>query len=235
MEVCCAGLEDVKTARWGGASRVELCSALEIGGVTPSPGLMAAAVREREQMKVMVLIRPRGGNFVYSREEVAVMEADIAAARAAGADGVVIGALTPSGEIDLPVIARLLAAAGDMEVTFHRAFDEVADPLASLDTLMECGIERVLTSGGEPTAWQGRSLLASLVEHSGGRIAIMPGSGVNARNIRLLRQATGAREFHSSCRGQAAESTPASRLFGENPRQADADVVREILSVLHQD
>ena len=228
IEVCCTSVADVVAARDGGAVRVELCSAISAGGVTPSAALVATAVRERGEMAVNVLIRPREGGFVYSDEEVSVMAEDIAAVRMAGADGVVIGVLTPEGEIDIPAMRRMLGQAEGLSVTFHRAFDDCRDPFAALDILVELGIDRVLTSGQSATAVEGAQLLARLVEYAAGRIIIMPGAGVSPANIDMVHMQTGASEFHSTAADKTA-ARPSSPLFGMDPPRTSKDIVAALV------
>ncbi|MDE7459520.1 MAG: copper homeostasis protein CutC, partial [Paramuribaculum sp.] len=161
LEVCAGDLESVRAAAEGGAARVELCSALGEGGVTPSIGFLRQALLV-PSLRVHVLIRPRGGDFLYTPEEVNAMVADIEACREAGAHGVVIGALTPDGDIDLPSCRRMIEAAGEMSVTFHRAFDLCRNPEEALDTIIELGCDRLLTSCQAATAIEGTPLLRRL-------------------------------------------------------------------------
>lgn len=198
-EACCPSLEAVLAAGRTGACRIELCERLEIGGVTPSEALLRAALAATD-LPVNVLVRPRGGDFVYDEAEVQAMLESIRLCRALGAHGVVIGALTPSGAVDLPVMRRLVAAAkGGLSVTFHRAFDETADPLAALEDVIALGCDRLLTSGHAPDAFAGRALIGALVRQAGGRIVVMAGCGVRPGNIGQIARETGAPEFHSSC------------------------------------
>lgn len=229
IEICCGSIADVKAARYGGANRVELCEATELGGLTPSAGLIAGAIREREGMKVHVLIRPRGGDFVYTPEEISVMEADIAAARAAGADGVVIGALQPDGQLDMPVIRRLMRQAEGMSITFHRAFDVCADPRRAIDELAEAGVDRILTSGRCATAYEGMANLADYVAYASGRLIILPGAGINPGNIAEIERMTGASEFHSTATDKRAprRSCP---MFGEIPAVTSEALVKELVN-----
>jgi len=229
IEICAGSVADVIAARKGGAIRVELCSALDLGGVTPSSGLMTGAIREKGGMRIHVLIRPRPGNFVYTPLEIAVMEADIAAARAAGADGIAIGALTEQGDIDIQAMHRFMTAAQGMDVTFHRAFDECADPVKMLDTLVQLGVSRVLTSGGKTGAFQGMPLLKQLVAQSRGKITIMPGAGINPLNISNIERFTKATEFHSTATDKAIVR-PSSKLFGTMPAMTDVDIVRQLVN-----
>ena len=186
-------------ARDGGAQRIELCAALEVGGVTPSAGLIAEA-RKVEGLVLNVIIRPRGGDFLYDDYEVACMEEDIRTCKRLGVDGVVIGALTANGDIDTATCKRLIKVADGMSVTFHRAFDMCRNPQKALEELIALGCHRVLTSGQAPTAEAGIELLSKLVEQANGRIIIMPGCGVNSNNAAKILKATGANEIHASAR-----------------------------------
>ncbi len=199
LEICAGSVESAIAARDGGAQRIELCAALEIGGVTPSAGLIAEA-RKVEGLVLNVIIRPRGGDFLYNEYEAACMEQDIRTCKQLGADGVVIGALTADGDIDTALCRRLIAAAKGMSVTFHRAFDMCRDPQKALEELISLGCDRVLTSGQAGTAEAGIPLLKKLVEQASGRISIMPGCGVNNSNAAAILLATGAKEIHASAR-----------------------------------
>lgn len=202
LEVCAASLTSVCEAIAGGASRLELCSALGEGGVTPSAGFISSAcmiARERG-VKVHVLIRPRGGDFVYSPAEVRCMSEDIRVARQCGADGVVVGALLPDGSIDVNTCSRLVAEAAGMPVTFHRAFDLCRAPHEALETLIRLGCDRLLTSGCAPSAMQGIGTLAALNRLASGRVVIMPGAGVTPGNAASILQTTGCSEIHASAR-----------------------------------
>lgn len=199
LEICAGSVESALAARDGGAQRIELCAALEVGGVTPSAGLIAEA-RKVEGITLNVIIRPRGGDFLYNEYEAACMEQDIHTCKQLGADGVVIGALTADGDIDTALCKRLIAAADGMSVTFHRAFDMCRDPHKALEELIALGCDRVLTSGQAATAEAGIPLLKELVEQADGRIIIMPGCGVNSGNAAAILQATGANEIHASAR-----------------------------------
>ena len=199
LEICAGSVESAIAARDGGAKRIELCAALEVGGVTPSAGLIAQA-RKVEGLTLNVIIRPRGGDFLYNEYEVACMEQDILTCKQYGVDGVVIGALTANGDIDTAICKRLIAAADGMSVTFHRAFDMCRDPRKALEELIGLGCDRVLTSGQATTAQAGIPLLKELVEQGAGRIIIMPGCGVSSANAAALLQATGATEIHASAR-----------------------------------
>lgn len=199
LEICAGSVESAIAARDGGAARIELCAALEIGGTTPSAGLIAEA-RKIEGIVLNVIIRPRGGDFLYNEHEAACMEQDIRTCRQLGADGVVIGALTAEGDIDTALCKRLIDAADGMSITFHRAFDMCRDPKKALEELIAIGCDRVLTSGQAATAEAGLPLLKELVQQAAGRISIMPGCGVNSGNAARILQATGAVEIHASAR-----------------------------------
>ncbi|MBR5899676.1 MAG: copper homeostasis protein CutC [Muribaculaceae bacterium] len=221
LEVCAGSVESVMAARDGGAARVELCAALEIGGITPSVGLMEQA-RRVDGVAMHVLIRPRGGDFLYDEHEVACMVRDIEQARAIGADGVVIGALTADGDIDMNVCRRLVAAAQGMNITFHRAFDRCRNPLKALEDIIGLGCNRLLTSGQAVTAFAGRELIARLVEAARNRIIIMPGCGVNAANAAQILDETHATEIHASARS-ARDSQMRYRNSGVSMGAADSN------------
>ncbi|WP_433462281.1 copper homeostasis protein CutC [Spirillospora sp. CA-128828] len=195
-EICIDSVAGAIAAEKAGAHRVELCAALFEGGLTPTLGTVRAALAAVSSIKVNVIIRPRGGDFIFDEHEVAAMEHDVALVREAGVNGVVIGALTPEGTIDRPVVERLIAAADGLPVTFHRAFDMAADPFGTLDALAGLGVARVLTSGQDVTVLEGAPLIAELVKHAGDRIIVMPGGGVTDRNVARVVEATGAREIH---------------------------------------
>lgn len=244
IEVCCTSVDDVMEAYYGGAIRVELCSAISCGGVTPSHGLiMEAVAAAASRIKVNVLIRPREGSFVYSPSEFRSMISDIEFCRSAGVDGVVIGALTPEGSIDINNCRRMVEAAGGMSVTFHRAFDVCIDPELALEQIVELGCDRILTSGQQPKALTGAELISRLVKQAAGRIIIMPGSGINPENISEIERITGAEEFHSTARSAVPDSDlhhvpalgfdePAAPITGETRRhilRTSRNVVRAIV------
>ncbi|MBO5698866.1 MAG: copper homeostasis protein CutC [Bacteroidaceae bacterium] len=201
LEVCAGSEQSARAALAGGAQRIELCSALEIGGITPSLGLLRS-VRAVEGLKLHVLIRSRGGDFLYTDDEVKVMETDIRMARDEGADGVVIGALLPDGNIDEATVARWVKAADGMNVTFHRAFDVAANPSNSLERIINLGCNRLLTSGQAASAMQGLDLIASLQQQAADRIIIMPGCGVNSQNAAEILRHTRTNEIHASARSR---------------------------------
>lgn len=196
LEICTYTVRACRIAQQEGADRVELCSAVREGGLTPSVALMEM-VREAIDIQLFVMIRPRGGDFLYSDEEFEQMKREIVLTKKVGADGVVIGLLNPDGSIDLSRTRELVELASPMEVTFHRAFDMVADPSKALEDLIEAGCKRVLTSGGRNSAPDGIEWLTQLSTQANGRIKIMAGSGVNASNARSLMDA-GVHALHLS-------------------------------------
>lgn len=197
LESCCTDVEQIRRAQEAGARRIELCEKLAVGGVTPSAELLKAAISVAT-VPVNVLVRPRGGDFVFSAAEADTMLRDIELCREAGAAAVVIGALDSRGDVDMPLMRRLCDAASGMSVTFHRAFDVCADPLAAFEDVLALGCDRLLTSGHESDAFKGRFFIAELVERAAGRIIVMPGCGVRRSNIARIAADTGAVEFHAS-------------------------------------
>ena len=210
VEACVDSVESALAAERGGARRLELCDALFDGGTTPSAGMIAAC-REGVSIPIFVIIRPRGGGFVYSESELDVMRRDIVVARSLGIDGVVIGALGPDATVDVDQVKTLVEAAGDLAVTFHRAFDFTPDRGAALETLIGADVTRVLTSGGAPTAREGIPEIASLVRQAGDRAVIMAGGGVRAENVREILNATGIREVHVRLTRLTHGNTPPPR------------------------
>lgn len=206
LEVCCDCIESVAAAAEGGAPRVELCSGLSDDGITPSLGLIRQAMLY--PVKVNVLIRPRGGDFVYSEAEADCMIDDIHSAVAMGVNGVVIGALTPDGDVDVSLCRRMMDAAGRTEVTFHRAFDYARDPLKALEDIIGLGCRRLLTSGQAPDAEKGIPLITQLQQHAGDRLIIMPGCGVTPENAGHIVAETGVTEIHGSLRSPISEHNP---------------------------
>ncbi|KAM8852030.1 copper homeostasis protein cutC homolog [Synchiropus picturatus] len=199
MEVCVDSVESAVNAERGGAGRLELCSSLSEGGLTPSLGLLQI-VKRYVKIPVYVMIRPRGGDFLYSDQEVEVMKKDLELMKAHGADGLVLGALTEDGRVDAELCMDFLAAARPLPVTFHRAFDMVHDASLALETLISLGFQRVLTSGCDSSALEGLPVIKKLVEQAKGRIAVMPGGGITERNLQRILEGSGAEEFHCSAR-----------------------------------
>lgn len=222
LEVCAASMQSVAAAAEGGARRIELCSALSLDGLTPSMGMIRIVKERFPQLTLHVLVRPREGNFVYNDVELATMQSDIIECRKAGADSIVVGALTPEGDIDLAAMQRLMEAADTLPVTFHRAFDVCRHPEEALEQVIALGCRRILTSGQQPTAEQGIALLHRLNQQADGRIILMPGGGVNATNAPLILQQTGCQEIHAS----------ASSLQPNGLKDTDPQKVRAILEAL---
>uniref|UniRef100_A0A674HVG5 Copper homeostasis protein cutC homolog n=1 Tax=Terrapene triunguis TaxID=2587831 RepID=A0A674HVG5_9SAUR len=194
MEVCVDSVESAVNAERGGAGRIELCAGLMEGGTTPSMGLLQV-VKQCVRVPVFVMIRPRGGDFLYSDRELEVMKADTRLAKLHGADGLVFGALTEDGRIDTELCTALLAALFGLA-----AFDMVHDPLVALETLVSLGFERVLTSGCDSSALEGLPLIKRLTEQAKGRIVVVPGGGITERNLQRILEGSGAPEFHCSAR-----------------------------------
>ncbi|WP_295676084.1 copper homeostasis protein CutC [uncultured Mucilaginibacter sp.] len=201
LEVCANSVGSALAAQDGGAYRVELCENLYEGGTTPSYGEIQIA-RKLLQIKLYVLIRPRGGDFLYSDVEYDIITADVNYCIAAGCDGIVIGILNADGTIDKERCQKLIRVAKNkgLGVTFHRAFDMCTDMDQALEDIIALGCERILTSGGKSTAMEGAKILAHLIKKADGRITIMPGSGVSEKNAADLVEFTGAKEIHSSAR-----------------------------------
>lgn len=197
LEIIGFNIESCLEAERNGATRIELCASPGEGGTTPSAGLIKQSIRHLK-IPVHVMIRPRGGNFVYTDEEFEVMCDDIKYCKEIGCRGIVTGILMPEGKIDEDRCNKIVELAKPMDLTFHRAFDRVKDPVASLEKIISLGFDRILTSGLQPKATDGISMLKQLVRKANERIIIMPGSGVNAQNIISIAKETSAKEFHSS-------------------------------------
>ena len=195
FEICVDSVSGVRAARAAGAHRVELCADLLEGGITPSLGMIRRA-RAVDGIGLHVMIRPRGGDFLFDDDEFAMMKNDVDFARQEGANGVVIGLLRADGTVDADRAGELIALARPMAVTFHRAFDMAPDPFQSLETLIELGVDRVLTSGQEASVLEGLPLIASLVKQAGDRIIVMPGGGITARNLSRIVETARPREIH---------------------------------------
>ena len=196
LEISVETGEAALAAQRGGADRIELCGNLSIGGVTPSIEVMRT-VREQLHIPIFAIIRPRGGDFVYSEGESAEMKRSIAEAKRARMDGVALGILTNDRLVDIERTRELVAIARPLPATFHRAFDDCANLHEALEDVMQTGASRILTSGGAKSALEGAAILAELVAAAGNRITIVPGAGISASNIARVVRETGAREFHS--------------------------------------
>ena len=197
LEIIGFNIESCIAAQQAGANRIELCAGPGEGGTTPSYAFIQSA-REKLKIDLYVMIRPRGGDFLYSEEDFEMMKKDVAVCKKLGCDGIVTGILKADGTVDKERCEELIELAYPLEATFHRAFDRVKDPFEALEDVIESGFERILTSGLKPKAVESADLLAKLIKQADGRIIIMPGSGVNADNIISIAESTGATEFHSS-------------------------------------
>jgi copper homeostasis protein len=197
IEVCAYSVQSAINAAEAGADRIELCDNFLEGGTTPSYGAVELA-RKKISIKLNVLIRPRGGDFLYSPVEFETMLKDISTAKKLGADGIAVGVLTSDGHVDEARMKKIMKSAGTMSVTFHRAFDCVADQAAAMEKLIELGVDRILTSGLKKSAYKGKEIIARIVQKAGERIIIMPGSGIDEKNIEELVNVTKAKEYHLS-------------------------------------
>lgn len=203
VEVCVGSCYSALAAQMGGASRIELCDNLYEGGTTPSSGMIQVVLNELS-LPVNVIIRPRGGDFLYTDLEFEVMKKDIELCKKLGVNGVVIGILTENGRIDQHRTRELIDCARPLEITFHRAFDMTPDPFEALDLLMDLGIDRVLSSGQKNSAPEGAPLIRKLIERAGSEIIILPGGGLNEENILEFARFTGALEFHATLRSRVS-------------------------------
>ena len=201
IEICLEDVQSVIAAQNGGADRVELCSDLFEGGLTPTIGTVRTALKATS-IPINCMIRPRGGDFCYSDIEFEVMKQDVMAFKEAGVNGIVFGILTPEGDVDMKRSREIIDLARPLAVTFHRAFDMTRDPYKALEDLIELGVDRVLTSGQEATVPEGAELLAHLVKIAGDRIIVMPGCGISERNFDRIRRQIGAKEYHVHLPGE---------------------------------
>ena len=218
FEICGNSVQSAIAAQQGGANRVELCASMPEGGTTPSYGEIMMA-RQSIDIKLHVIIRPRGGDFLYSPLEQKIMLKDIEMARLLGADGVVFGCLDRQGNVDTAFLKELVDVSCGLSTTFHRAFDMCKDPKRALEDIIGTGCNRILTSGQESSAEKGITLLAELVKQAENRIIIMPGCGVNEHNIQKIAEETGAKEFHFSAR----EKTPSAMEYRKNTPSMGGD------------
>jgi len=205
LEIAVFNINSAIIAANAGADRIELCENPFDGGTTPSYGTLKT-VREKVSLPVFPIIRPRGGDFLYNKEEFEVIKKDIKLCKELGFEGLVTGLLLIDGSIDIKRTSQLVELAYPLEITFHRAFDRTKDPLKSLEDIIKCGCQRILTSGQVPNAFEGKELIKRLIDQSAERIIIMPGSGVRSNNIKELASYTGANELHSSARKNIASA-----------------------------
>jgi copper homeostasis protein len=235
LEIAANSLASAMAAQSGGADRVELCAALEVGGLTPSHGLIAL-VRKHLSIPVHVLVRPRPGDFICTDEEHATVLADIAHCVATGCDGVVMGALTEDGDVDIARCREWVAAAGTLDKTFHRAIDVCRSPVQALEDIIALGFNRVLSSGGAANVLQGAVRLRALLKQAGDRIVIMPGAGINVGNIAEIYAMTNAHEFHASAKRALPSRmrfAPADTLgMGDGENRSDVEEVRRLVAAL---
>jgi copper homeostasis protein len=199
LEIATTDFAGTEAAVNGGADRIELCSALSEGGLTPSFGLIRQC-KKKFNIAIFPIIRPRSGDFLYSDDEYRIIKNDVALCKQLGCDGIVVGFLKRDGNIDKKRIAKIVERAYPLEVSFHRAFDRCNDPFQAMEEIIAAGCQRILTSGQQLTAMEGADLIKKLVKAADNRIIIMPGSGVKKENINALAEATGAEEFHASLR-----------------------------------
>lgn len=242
LEICVDTVESAIIAQESGADRVELCDNLYEGGTTPGPGTIASA-RNNLTIAINVIIRPRGGDFLYTDLEYDIMRRDIEYCGELGIDGVVLGILRSNGEIDIERTARLIELAQPMAATFHRAYDMCPDPVKGLEDVISTGADRLLTSGQKDKAGNGTALITELVRKAGKRIIIMPGSGINHLNIAAIAKATDATEFHTTARKtiesemtfrQSAVSMGGIPGIPEYSRKvADPEMIRDIINTLN--
>ena len=223
LEICCYNITSALVAQQAGANRVELCADPADGGTTPGFGTIKTA-REKLHISLYPIIRPRGGDFLYTDEEFEIMLNDVALCKQVGCDGIVAGILNKDGSVDKKRVRKLVELAYPLGVTFHRAFDWTADAHAALEDIIDTGCERVLTSGQQPTAPEGGELIGELVKQADNRILIMPGSGVRAANIIELAKKTKAEEFHTS-----------ARIFKESGMQFINQNIKEKMSTVVAD
>lgn len=235
IEIATTDFTTTKSAVEGGADRIELCSALSEGGLTPSYGLIRQ-YRKSFDVALFPIIRPRAGDFLFTDDEFELMKQDVLLCKQTGCDGVVIGLLNKDGSIDVKRTAQLVESAYPLEVTFHRAFDRCKDPFTALEQLIKIGCQRILTSGQKPTAPEGVDLIAQLIKKADDRIIIMPGSGVRKENIKMIADKTGAVEFHSSLKGEKkSEMEFIHSAFNETKNAAiDPSEVKALRSALNQ-
>lgn len=241
LEICVDNIVSAIIAQESGADRIELCGSLTEGGTTPGLGTIRS-VREKISIGLHVIIRPRGGDFLYSKAEYEIMKRDIEICGENNVNGVVLGILLPDGNIDIERTARLIEFSRPMSVTFHRAYDLTDDPLKSLEGVISAGADRLLTSGQRNKAEDGMDLITKLVENSNDRIIIMPGSGINESNIRHIANSTKANEFHltgrktiDSCMIFRREDVSLGGSYDQSEftrKIADGELIRSIISTL---
>lgn len=229
LEVIATAAHECTVIERAGGDRIELCSALALGGLTPSAALVQRA-RAATHLPILMMLRPREGGFAYNAAEFAQMALDLKFGRAAGVNGFVFGCLTPEGTVDVERTAHLLKLAGDTQTVFHRAFDVVPNPAAALETLISLGVTRVLTSGQRASAWQGAPLIRQLVRQAAGRIEILPGAGVRAEHVAELVRVTGVTQVHASASTTRLDSSthPQPTLHFGGSSHAQGELYRTV-------
>lgn len=232
VEICCGSFYDALQAAKGGAERIELNSALMLGGLTPSTATLKLVKQNIPDLKVIAMVRPRGAGFCYSEEEFQVMEAECIELLEAGADGIAFGCLQADGTLDIEKNNRLLSLIKmyNREAVFHRAFDVVPDPFGAMETLIAMGIDRVLTSGLQAKALEGAKLIKQLQEQYGTQIEILAGSGVNASNARWLMEETGIRQVHSSCKEWITDPTTKANGVSYSVSSGEQELMYDVVS-----
>ncbi len=232
LEICANSYQSALNAQKAGAHRIELCSELSVGGITPSYGLIKQVI-DTLSIAVFVLIRPRSGNFTYSEEEFDIMKHDIQLCKNLGCAGIVSGVLNKDNTIDIERTQELIELSKPLEFTFHRAFDCVENPQEALEQLINLGVERVLTSGLEASAEKGLELLKQLKEHVNGRITILPGSGINLQNAKLFKDA-GFLEIHLSA-SKVVINNSKSSMFDEIQKESNIETIKIILKIINDE
>lgn len=238
LEVCVDSINSAINAYKGGASRLELCSSLSEGGLTPSLGFLKF-VKSQVKIPVFILIRPRGGDFSYSNEEFEIMKEDMKIAKENGADGFVLGALTSTGKVDEKNCKILIDEAAPLPVTFHRAFDLTSNPMDALKSIINLGCKRILTSGHAPDVNEGINFIKTLIEQENKKIIIMPGGGVHENNIEELLKINGIEEIHSSASSYVEElplyvNDKSMKNFQINRKECDILKVEKLISIIKQ-
>jgi len=235
LEICVFNIATAIAAEAAGANRLELCENYTNGGTTPSYGYLKT-IREKISIPVFPMIRPRGGDYFHTADEIDIIRKDILLVKELGFEGVVIGLLNQDGSIDKENTARLVELAYPLEVTFHRAFDRCIEPIQALETIVACGCTRLLTSGQQPKVTDGIDVVKSLVDVASDRIIIMPGSGLNSKNVASIIAATGVHEVHTSARIRIpSTSTYKNEKIAEDYDQdfVDTNEIKAILSIIH--
>jgi len=240
LEICANSMQSAINAQLGGAHRIELCANLEGGGTTPDAATIQLASHilqqslNKQPTKVYVLIRPRIGNFCYSPLELGQMKRNILYCKAAKVNGIVTGVLDNEGKVDMQANAELLQVAFPLKATFHRAFDRIENKSEALEQIIELGFERILTSGGEASALEGKEMIAQLVRQAAGRISIMPGAGINSKNIEGLITATSANEYHLSAKKVIYPMGQPDQLFETPYWETDIQEVQRVMRILNR-